>query len=150
MIIWVKTFPFHDDVIKWKHFLHFCPFVRGIHRWSVNSPHKGPVPRSFVWCLVLAWTNGWVNNRIAVSVTRPRAYYDVTVMPWCHTVPLGLSTVEIHAQGFVFLLAGYETISNNLTVLLYCLATHPEVQERAQQEVDEAFGDKVGVVMRKC
>ena len=30
---------------------HQCPaslaFVRGIHRWPVNSPHKGPVTRTF-------------------------------------------------------------------------------------------------------
>ena len=32
--------PFHDDVIKWKHFPRFCPFVRGIHWSSVNSHHK--------------------------------------------------------------------------------------------------------------
>ena len=25
--------------------LHCWPFVRGIHRWPVNSPHKGPVMR---------------------------------------------------------------------------------------------------------
>ena len=31
----------HDDVIKWKHFPRYWPFVRGIHRWPVNSPHKG-------------------------------------------------------------------------------------------------------------
>ena len=31
----------HDDVIKWKHFLRNWPFVRGIHRSPVNSPHKG-------------------------------------------------------------------------------------------------------------
>ena len=31
----------HDDVIKWKHFQRYWPFVRGIHRWPVNSPHKG-------------------------------------------------------------------------------------------------------------
>ena len=31
----------HDDVIKWKHFSRYCPFVRGIHRSPVNSPHKG-------------------------------------------------------------------------------------------------------------
>ena len=30
-----------DDDIKWKHFPHYWPFVRGIHRWPVNSPHKG-------------------------------------------------------------------------------------------------------------
>ena len=30
----------HDDVIKWKHFPYYWPFVRGIHRSPVNSPHK--------------------------------------------------------------------------------------------------------------
>ena len=30
----------HDDVIKWKHFLCYWPFVWGIHRWPMNSPHK--------------------------------------------------------------------------------------------------------------
>ena len=30
----------HDDVIKWKHFLCYWPFVRGIHRSPVNSPTK--------------------------------------------------------------------------------------------------------------
>ena len=31
----------HYDVIKWKHFPRNWPFVRGIHRSPVNSPHKG-------------------------------------------------------------------------------------------------------------
>ena len=31
----------HDAVIKWKHFPRNWPFVRGIHRSPVNSPHKG-------------------------------------------------------------------------------------------------------------
>ena len=31
----------HDDAIKWKYFPRYCPFVRGIHRWPVLSPHKG-------------------------------------------------------------------------------------------------------------
>ena len=30
----------HDDVIKWKHFPHYWPFVRGIHRSPVNFLHK--------------------------------------------------------------------------------------------------------------
>ena len=36
----------HDDVIKWKHFLRYWPFVRGIHR-SGEFPAQGPVTRSF-------------------------------------------------------------------------------------------------------
>ena len=31
----------HDDVIKWKHFPRYWPFLRGIHRSPVNSPQKG-------------------------------------------------------------------------------------------------------------
>ena len=31
----------HDDVIIWKHFPCYWPFVRGIHRSTANSPHKG-------------------------------------------------------------------------------------------------------------
>ena len=31
----------HDDVIKWKHIPRYWPFVRGIHRSPVNSPHQG-------------------------------------------------------------------------------------------------------------
>ena len=39
---------FHDDVIKWKHFPRYWPFVWGIHR----SPHKGHSPEA--WWLNLA------------------------------------------------------------------------------------------------
>ena len=41
-IFWI-----HDDVIRWKHFPRNWPFVRGIHRGPVNSPHKWPVTQSF-------------------------------------------------------------------------------------------------------
>ena len=34
-------FAINDDVIKREHFPRYWPFVRGIHRSSVNSPHKG-------------------------------------------------------------------------------------------------------------
>ena len=35
----------YDDIIKWKHFPRYWPFVRGIHRALMDSPHK--VTRSF-------------------------------------------------------------------------------------------------------
>ena len=44
---------FHDDVIKWKHFPRYWPFV---------------------------WINGWVNKREAGDLRRYRAHYDVTVL----------------------------------------------------------------------
>ena len=43
---------FHDDVIKWKHFPRYWPFVRGIHRSPVNSLHKGQWRRAFMFSLI--------------------------------------------------------------------------------------------------
>ena len=38
---WSRRHSRHDYVIKWKHFPRYWPFVWGIHRSPVNSPHKG-------------------------------------------------------------------------------------------------------------
>ena len=37
----ISCYAGHDDVIKWKYFPRYWPFVRGIHRFTVNSIHKG-------------------------------------------------------------------------------------------------------------
>ena len=71
---------YHDDVIKWKHFPRYWPFVRGIDRSLVNSPHQSPVTRSFDVFFDLAWINIWVNIREAGDLRRHRAHYDVIVM----------------------------------------------------------------------
>ena len=70
----------HDDVIKWKQFPRYWPFVRGIHRSPVNSPHKGQWRGALMLCLICAWINGWVNNRETGDLRRHRAHYDVIVM----------------------------------------------------------------------
>ena len=70
----------HDDVIKWKHFPRYWPFVRGIHRSPVNSPHKGQWHGALMFSLICARINGWVNNGEAGDLRRHRAHYEVTVM----------------------------------------------------------------------
>ena len=57
---WQKFY--HDDVIKWKHFPQYWPFVQGIHRWPVNSPHKGQWRGALMFSLIIDWINSWVNN----------------------------------------------------------------------------------------
>ena len=49
----------HDDVIKWKHFPRYWPFVRGIHRSPVNSPHKGQWRGALMFSLICARINDW-------------------------------------------------------------------------------------------
>ena len=53
----------HDDVIKWKPFPHYWPFVSGIHRSLLDSPHKGRWRGALMFSLISAWTDGWTNNR---------------------------------------------------------------------------------------
>ena len=70
----------YDDVIRWKHFPCHWPFVQGIYRSPMNSPHKGQWRRALMFSLICAWINGWVDNREAGDLRRHRAHYDVTVM----------------------------------------------------------------------
>ena len=70
----------HDDVIKWKHFPRYWPFVRGIHRSAVNSPHKGQWLGALMSPLICPWIDGCANNRDTGDLGRHRAHYDVTVM----------------------------------------------------------------------
>ena len=70
----------HDDVIKWKHFSRYWPFVRGIHQSPVNSPHKGQWRGALIFSLICVWINGWLNNGEAGDLRRYRAHYDVSDM----------------------------------------------------------------------
>ena len=70
----------HDDVIKWKHCPRYWPFVQGIHRSPVNSPHKGQWRGALMFSLICVWINGWVNNREVGDLRSHRANYDVIVM----------------------------------------------------------------------
>ena len=70
----------HDDVIKWKPFPRYWPFVWGIHRSPVSSPHKNQWRGAWVFSSICAWTNGWVNNRDIGDLRRHCAHHDVTVM----------------------------------------------------------------------
>ena len=87
---------YHDDVIKWKHFPRYWPFMQGNSPVNGEFPTQRPATRTFDVFLICAWIkdcvkiemlviwdariNGWVNNRDAGDLRRRRAHYDVTVM----------------------------------------------------------------------
>ena len=86
------VFTLHDDVIKWKHFPRYWPFVRGIHRSPVNSPHKCQWRGALMSSLICVWINMincWVNNREAGDLRRYRAHHEVIVMR-LHYLRLGI------------------------------------------------------------
>ena len=61
-------------------FSRYWPFVRGIHRSPVNSPHKGQWRGALMFYFICAWINGSVNNREAGDLRHHLANYDVIVM----------------------------------------------------------------------
>ena len=75
----------HDDVIKWKHFPSYWPFVRGIH-WSLtNSLHRGQWCGALMFSLICSWTKSSANHQDGSDLILHCTHYDVTVK-WC-TVP---------------------------------------------------------------
>ena len=65
-----KIFPFddvimkklHDDVIKWKDFPRYWPFVRGNYRSRVNSPYKNACDTE-LWCFLRTAPEQMLNQR---------------------------------------------------------------------------------------
>ena len=97
----------HDDVIKWKHFPHYWPFVRGINRSLVNSPHKGQWCGALLLSIFLAATKQfyvWFSQSVCQSVCP-----SVTPFWLCshHHIIMKFSGVitndssDVHAKGQV-------------------------------------------------
>ena len=90
----------HDDVIKWKHFPRYWPFVREVtgHRWIPRTKASD----AELWCFlkIYALINGWVNNREAGDLRRHVAHYDVTVVwtVWSCKGSLHLKLPEIEYE----------------------------------------------------
>ena len=108
----LKAFPCHDFFMNmrimmtsWNHFPRYWPFVQGIHRSPVNSPHKGQWRGALIISLICVWINGWVNNRGAGDLRRYRAHCDVTVMWKITTSSLIIQKLQHYMDVFSILTA---------------------------------------------
>ena len=90
----------HYGVMQWKRFLRYRPFVKGTHRPSVDSPHKGPVTRTLMLFFDVS-LNSWINRRVASNLRRHNAQCDVIVMISYYTAEVARSadgqTIRIFA-----------------------------------------------------
>ena len=90
----------HDDVIKWKHFQRYWPFVPGIYRLPVKYPQKGQWGGDLMFFL---WSAPEQTVETPVILRCHRAHYEGNVMitgvqgykavhlpqrhRWCESVP---------------------------------------------------------------
>ena len=118
----------HDDVIKWKHWPRYWPFVWGIHRSPVNSPHNGQWRGALMFSSINAWTNVSVNTQDAGDLRRHRVHYDVTVMQkgsvtrkmiLCYDVFMELVHFTHIVQGHVLITCQYSNY-NTCPTKAYC------------------------------
>nr|QST15013.1 CYP4AN-like protein [Diaphanosoma celebensis] len=56
----------------------------------------------------------------------------------------GLSEDEIRNQVDTFMFEGHDTTASAITWFLYCMATHPDVQERVLEEMETCLGPVAG------
>ena len=97
-----------NNVIKWKHFpcswwhhqmetfSRYWPFVQGIHRSPVNSPHKNQWCGALIFSLICTCINGWAIDREAGDLRRYRTNFDVPVMYWPFV--LGIHRSPVNSQ----------------------------------------------------
>ena len=76
------TIQNHHDAIIWNHFLHYWPFVKGIHQSLVDSPHKGAsnVECSCAFYLLLTWTSYWTNSHVTADLAHHNI--NITSLKW--------------------------------------------------------------------
>ena len=129
MIHWARTSHInisHHDVIKWKHFPRYWPFVRGIHRSPVNSPRIGQWRGALMFTLIYAQIKGWVNNREAGDLRRYRGHNDVTVISlWIHGTGkvINHKYPSTHIYVYIYIYISYKFKMFNLfaIILMYIL-----------------------------
>ena len=90
---------FHDDVIKWKHFPRYWPFVRGIHRSPLNFAHKGRWRGALMFHLICALNKrlnkqswGWWFETPTRSLWR---HCNVLMLWWWH-ISLRMKAVKFN------------------------------------------------------
>ena len=138
----------HDDVIKWKHFPRYWSFVWGIHRSSVNSPHKGQWRGALMFSLICAWINDWVNTRGAGDLRRHRANYYFIVMDIGMLQLLTLSYIPLIISSAVITLNGafhHSILGSQLS----CCETKIQKQLIGNHSVD-TFEKIIGIRCSSC
>ena len=102
----------YADVIKWKCFPRYCPFVRGIHQWSVDSPHKGEWCGALMFPTICAWTNGWAN------ISKHRWFYTPSRSLWlhCNEIDINLMVATYQMEEFQVRPMGHLQLRKPLTI----------------------------------
>jgi cytochrome P450 family 4 len=74
-----------------------------------------------------------------VGVRKKMAFLDVLLQSTIEGKPL--NNMDIREEVDTFMFEGHDTTSSGIAFCLYNLAKHPEVQQKAFEEIRQVFGD---------
>lgn len=131
----------YEDNVWWVE-LHICGGESGL---SGQIGHRFPqsgIQSQGLWTAFLClFPDGWEYHLNFFSFQLWCS--SLIFLIWDVRFLLALSDMEITAQSFVFIFAGYEATSTSISFVMYQLATHPAVQKKLQDEIDRALPNKV-------
>ena len=115
-----------------------------LKKWYTKLPTKTNAAFIDAQKHFFAWAQSIIDQKLkaieAGNTSESKSILDLLVNSHYHE---GSITREELTQNFLlFFLAGHETTSGTLTMLIYFLSRHPEVQERCRKEIEEIFGDE--------
>ena len=84
--IHIGKIEWHANVIKWKQFPRYWPFLRGIHRSPVNFPHQVQWRRALMFSVICALNIRLGKQSEAGDLRRHCVHYDVIIMKFYWTL----------------------------------------------------------------
>ena len=80
----------------------YWPFVRGIHRWPVNSPHKGPVTLKKSFHLMTSSWNMYMTNLFSIPEVAPEVAPTIYRVHVCHPPSWHSELMMTSSNGTIF------------------------------------------------
>eukprot|EP00118_Oscarella_pearsei_P023636 m.285324 g.285324 ORF g.285324 m.285324 type:complete len:189 (+) comp40684_c0_seq55:650-1216(+) len=142
MIIWIafmlniRSIPHQSDFIyafsaNGKEFRQLCKFVHEFAEDIIKKRRKA---------LEQTKTNGALSNQQRDLRGKCRDFIDI-LLEARDSNGVGLSDLEIRNEVDTFMFEGHDTTASGITWTLYCLAKHPEHQQRIRNEVKQILGN---------
>uniref|UniRef100_A0A914WLT5 Cytochrome P450 n=1 Tax=Plectus sambesii TaxID=2011161 RepID=A0A914WLT5_9BILA len=108
-------------------------------RRATKATYNGPVDFIQLWLDAEA-EPGWQSNQEQMQVSQ-----DARMEMNRLKIERKLSTDEIVAQSFAFLVAGFDTTANSLAYVSYLLATNPDKQTKLYEEIVSSIDDMTNI-----
>ncbi|XP_026502402.1 cytochrome P450 4B1-like, partial [Terrapene carolina triunguis] len=127
----MRTFLYHNDLIYWFsppgcRFRNACRIVH-LHTEKVIRERKE-----------------WLKDERELEKIQKKRRLDFLDILLCAKDENGegLPDEDLRAEADTFMFGGHDTTATGISWLLYCMALHPEHQQRCREEIKEILGDR--------